>query len=38
MCYKANSLPVKCSEVTNDILKKQLPSYSQVSVKVHTMS
>lgn len=38
MCYKLNSITVKYSDVTNDILKNQLPSYSQESVKVHTVS
>lgn len=40
MCHKGklNSLTVKYTDVTDDILKNQVPSYSQVSVKVHTVS
>lgn len=40
MCYKGklNPLTVKYSNVTNEILNNLLPSYSQVSVKVHTVS
>lgn len=40
MCHKGklNSLTVKYSDATDDILKNQLPSCSQVSVKVHTVS